>query len=87
MNYILTKNHTAPAGNYNSLIINDLHTKLGNQNSDLPKKRLWVVEKIQIEGSCFTEDGIENLLHKYNIEIFYPEKHFYLRSNRTLTEI
>ena len=77
VNELHLTNHTAPAGNYNSLIINDLHNKLGNQNSDLPKKRLWVSRKYSNRRFLLNEDGIENLLHKYNIEIFYPEKYSY----------
>lgn len=67
-------NHTAPAGNYNSNIIKDLHLKLNNNTKSIDEKRLWVSRKYSKRRFLINEEEIEPILNEFKIEIVYPEQ-------------
>jgi capsular polysaccharide biosynthesis protein len=75
-NLFLTS-HTAPAGNYNSEIIRLLHSNLNKALSQPQKKRFWLSRKYSGRRILLNEELIIPILEKFNIEIFYPEKHSY----------
>ena len=66
--------HTAPAGNYNSKIISELHSKLNKDSKSVSGKRLWLSRKFSDRRFLINEDDIAPLLEDYGIEIIYPEK-------------
>tara|TARA_B100001250_G_scaffold375154_1_gene362513 strand:+ start:1601 stop:2590 length:990 start_codon:yes stop_codon:yes gene_type:complete len=66
--------HTAPAGNYNSKIISELHSKLNKDSKSVSGKRLWLSRKFSDRRFLVNEDDITPLLEDYGIEIIYPEK-------------
>lgn len=69
--------HTAPAGNYNSKIISNLHFKLNEGHSTTKKRRLWLSRKYSDRRFLLNEDSIVHILEKFEIEVFYPEMHSY----------
>jgi len=66
--------HTAPAGNYNSKIILELHHKLNKGSKSVSGKRLWFSRKISGRRLLINEEEIMSMLEDYGIEIIYPEK-------------
>ena len=66
--------HTAPAGNYNSKIILELHHKLNKDSKSVSGKRLWLSRKFSGRRFLVNEEDITTMLQDYGIEIIYPEK-------------
>ena len=77
VNTLFLTNHTAPAGNYNSQIIRNLHFKLNEGHSTTKKRRLWLSRKYSDRRFLLNEDSIVRMLEKYDVEVFYPEMHSY----------
>ncbi len=65
--------HTAPAGNYNSNIILDLHSKLNKGTESVHGKRLWLSRKFSNRRILLNEEEIAPILNHYGIQIIYPE--------------
>ena len=75
---LLLTSHTAPAGNYNSNILFELHKNLNNGKKSNLRKRLWVSRKYSDRRYLINEDEIKPILDEYNIQVIYPEKMDYL---------
>ncbi len=75
---LLLTSHTAPAGNYNSNILFELHKNLNNGKKSNLRKRLWVSRKYSYRRYLINEDEIKPILDEYNIQVIYPEKMDYL---------
>jgi len=73
VNNLYLTSHTAPAGNYNSKIILELHSKLNNGSKSVSGKRLWLSRKFSDRRYLSNEDELIPMLKKYDIEIIYPE--------------
>jgi capsular polysaccharide biosynthesis protein len=65
--------HTAPAGNYNSNIILDLHSKLNKGTKSVRGERFWLSRKFSNRRMLLNEEEISSILSDYGIEIIYPE--------------
>ena len=75
VNNLYLTSHTAPAGNYNSKIILELHSKLNNGAKSVSGKRLWLSRKFSDRRYLSNEDELIPILKEYDVEIIYPE-HF-----------
>ena len=75
---LLLTSHTAPAGNYNSNILFELHKNLNNGKKSNSRKRFWVSRKYSDRRYLINEDEIKPILDEYNIQVIYPEKMDYL---------
>lgn len=73
VNNLYLTSHTAPAGNYNSKIILELHSKLNNGSKSVSGKRLWLSRKFSDRRYLSNEDELIPMLKEYGIEIIYPE--------------
>ena len=84
-NLHLTSN-TAPAGNYNSKAIYDLHSWLSNGSKSSPGKKLWVSRKYSGRRVLSNEEEVIPILEKYGIELIYPEKLTYAQQIKLFRE-
>ena len=72
---LLLPSHTAPSGNYNTILVNKLREQFIGQNSNQPAKNIYISRQNAEKRKITNEEAVITLLKQYHFEVHFFENY------------